>query len=191
MRWLVALFVLAACAAPVDPAKLRAQLTPDQVQRLGVPLIFISAPRIDVAATLIPVRQNGGVRIWQARDGAQVAMRNGLITATHGMGHDLMAADLNGVASALAGGPSQYVRQFAHLEGDLHISIATYRCRMSDRHTAVQPHQGRPVRVFREDCQGPNNFENIYYIGPGGTVWWSRQWVSARVGALEIETVKP
>lgn len=191
MRWCLAFLVFAACAAPVDPAELRAQLTPAQITQLRVPMIFISASRINVAATLIPVRETGALRIWQARDGAQVAMRDGLITATHGMGHDLIAADLSGVAAALAGGPARYLRQLSHMQGDLRISVAAYRCRMSGRQTALQAPRGRPVRVFRENCEGPNRFENIYHIGPGGTVWWSRQWVSTHVGPLEIEMIKP
>lgn len=191
MRWLCLCLLLAACAAPVDPVALRARLTPAQVETLQVPLVFISAPRINVAATLVPVGRNGPVRVWQAGDGAQVAMRGGVVTATHGLGFDLVAADLDGVMAALAGGPAQYRRQFSYLDGDLGIMTLTYTCQLQKGPRTVHGPIEQPATPFHETCVGANTFRNIYHRGADGTLWWSRQWVSAAVGALEIEVIKP
>lgn len=188
MKWLCLLVLFCGCAtAPVDPAALRARLTPDQVANLTVPMVFISAPAINVAATLVQVRHSGPVRVWQARDGAQVAMRGGLVTATHGLGFDLVAADLSGINAALAGGPARYRRQFSYLDGDLEIVTLVYDCRIR-----ISPDTGAlHVTRFRETCVGADTFENMYHRGADGTLWWSRQRVSARVGSLEIELIKP
>lgn len=187
MRWLVLLFVMA-CSPAMDPAALRAQLTPLQIARLQVPMIFVSADQTGVAATLVPVRQIGPVRIWQARDGVQVITRGGLVTGTRGLGHDLMSAEIAGLTAALAGGAPRYARQMSYLKGDLRTTIATYDCRI--RRAGTTP-RTPVVTIWRETCDGPDRFENTYHRGADGTLWWSRQWISTRFGTLEIETIRP
>lgn len=187
MRW-VAFLVLMACSPAVNPSGLRAQLTPAQIAQLQVPMIFVSAPDSGVAATLVPVRQAGPMRIWQARDGVQIITRDGLVSGTRGLGHDLMSAELAGLMAALAGGPARYARQTSYLEGDLRTTIVTFDC---TTRRAATTGQAPVVTIWRETCVGPDSFENTYHRGADGTLWWSRQWVSAPFGALEIEAIRP
>ncbi|WP_296371950.1 YjbF family lipoprotein [Yoonia sp.] len=163
-------------------------MTTDQIARLQVPMLFVSAPQIKTAATLIPVRQNGPVRIWQTRDGAQIATRDGLVVATHGLGFDLAASDLDGIAAAIAGGPGEYKRTLSHIMGDLRTSVQPYRCVLApDRSKPQNP----AITVLREDCRGPDPFRNLYHIDAKGRLFWSQQWVSPKVGHLEIEVIRP
>ena len=187
MRW-IAFLILMACSPAVDPAALRAQLMPEQIARLQVPMIFVSAAQTGVAATLVPVRQVGSVRIWQARDGVQIITRDGFVTGTRGLGHDLMSADLGGLPAALAGGPERYARQMSYFEGDLQTVIIRYDCDIRQIGTTDQP---TVVTIWHETCNGRDTFDSIYHRGADGTLWWSRQWVSRSFGALEIETIRP
>ena len=187
MRW-IAFLVLMACSPAVDPAALRAQLTPEQIARLQVPMLFVSAAQTGVAATLVPVRQVGPVRIWQARDGVQIITRDGFVTGTRGLGHDLMSADLVGLVAALNRGPARYTRQLSFLEGDLRTTVATFDCTITQIGTTGQ---APAVTIWRETCNGRDSFENTYHRGADGTLWSSRQWVSAPFGTLEIETIRP
>lgn len=191
MRWLCLYLLFCACTAQVDPVALRARLMPDQIAQLQVPMLFISAPRIKVAATLVKVRQRGPMQIWQTRDGAQITTRNGLVTVTHGLGFDLVGADLAGVTAALAGGPAHYTRRFGYLDSDMSTLVLTYRCRMEIGTSLLHGPGGQHVTSFVEICDGQNSFQNTYHRGADGTLWWSRQWVSVQTGALEVEVIRP
>ncbi len=190
MRWLCLVFMLCSCATAPDPDVMRAMLTPEQVAQLRTPMIFVVAPTRRVAATLVPVGQNGGVRTWQTRDGVQIATQNGLVIASRGLGFDLMSADIGGTSAALRGGPLRYTRLVTYLSGDAQTIVVPQTCVMTAQGRQRHPANGIPVKVFVERCQTRDSFENTYHIGPDGTLWWSRQWVSAGVGALEIERIR-
>ena len=76
----------------------------------------------------------------------------------------------------------------SYLEGDLRTTIVTYDCTITQMGTTGK---APVVTIWRETCAGPDSFENTYHRGADGTLWWSRQWVSAPFGALEIETIRP
>ena len=185
MRWLCLVLVLSACGTPPDPAALRARLTPAQIAQLRVPMIFVTAPRTGLAATLIPVRQEGDLRVWQSRDGAQIITRDGQIIGTRGLGFDMMSGE---APVAMSGTGAAHTRRMTTLSGDLETSLSQFSCRITPTGRAAHPPNGQPVTIWVEDCGA---FINTYHRGRHGTLWWSRQWVSPELGALEIEVIRP
>lgn len=182
MRWLWFIVTLAACGTPRDPAALRARLTPAQIAQLRVPMIFVTAPRAGLAATLIPVREEGDTRVWQSRDGAQIITREGLIIGTRGLGFDMMSGD------APVGAGAAHMRRMTRLSGDLDTRLSEFSCRVTPTGRAAHPPNGKPITIWTEDCGA---FTNAYHRDRDGTLWWSRQWVSPELGALEIEVIRP
>lgn len=186
MRRLIAIVLLAACAPAPDPAALRALFDAEQVAQLDVPMLLLSTDTI--ATPLIARAQRNGVQIWQSREGQQVSESAGVVIATRGLGHDLMAADTGGAPRA---GTAPYARHWIHLDGRLQLVRRDAPCQLvlqgTQRHQA--PLETPLVRVFVETCSGADPITNTYHIGADGVVWWSRQWVSDQVGMITLERI--
>lgn len=191
MKRVLTLCMLAACAPAPDPAAMRALLDAEQVARLDVPVVFLTSPQADLATTLIPIALSGPVRTWQSRDDIQVVDRAGILVATRGLGHDLMAADIAGLQAALSGGPAQYARTWVHVDGQLNRVHRSAHCRLTvqGRQTHHAPLQAVAVTVLAEVCGAGNPVTNTYHIADDGLMWWSRQWVSDQIGMVVSERI--
>ncbi|MFQ1699080.1 YjbF family lipoprotein [Loktanella agnita] len=193
MRYLALLLImLCACNAGPDPAVLRASLTADSVAQIRVPVIFVQVPDRQLAATLVPSGQNGPVRSWGSRDGVQLSYDLGVLVATRGLGHDLMAADVGGTLAALRGAPMHYARLLSTINGAYQTVIQRHDCVMTREGARLHEAPLGPVHVtrYRESCNGARNYENIYHVAADDTVWWSRQWVPNLGSAVETERIK-
>ena len=196
MIWRVALFLgLSACTAQIgsDTQQIRAALTPQRVAALQVPMILIETSK-GSAATLLRVGQNGSVTTWQTRDGVQVSTQAGIVVASRGFGHDLMASDVSGVVAALSQGGGHYTRQWSHFDGDFGVSTESARCDLSAAGIMVHDGFSGPVRVTRyeERCQGSGGpIVNRYDIDDMQNIWWSEQWLSAELGYVNRILVRP
>lgn len=189
MRWFFATLTLAACTPQPDPAALRALFDADQVARLDVSVLFVTGA--DVATALVPVAQHGPVQTWQSRDDLQIAENAGVVLTTHGLGHDLIAADAAGMQAAFSGQATVYSRHWVHLDGKLQPVTRSAQCRMITGQTIAHqaPLEVVPVTVFVETCGADEPIINHYHIAGDGVMWWSHQWISAQIGMVELERV--
>lgn len=189
MKWPFAALILAACAPQPDPAALRALFDAEHVARLDVPVVFLTGA--DTATALVPAAQVGSVQTWQSRDDIQISETAGLVIATHGLGHDLIAADVAGATAALKGRTAPYMRHWVHLDGQLQPVTRSAQCRLVPgqmlRHQA--PSEVVPVTAVVETCGAENPIINQYHIAADGIIWWSRQWISERIGTIELERI--
>lgn len=182
----MAMILLAACAPTSDQAALRALFDAEQVAQLDVPVLLLTTD--DSATALIAGPKTDAVRRWHSRDGQQLSEIAGVLIATRGLGHDLMAADAGG---ALHAGTGPYARHWTHLDGRLQLVRRDAECQLAfqgtQRHQA--PLETPLVQVFVETCGGSDPIRNTYHIGADGVVWWSRQWVSDQVGMVTLERI--
>jgi hypothetical protein len=107
---------LARAAGPSAPAAIKpAKDSPQIAMTLVSRGIKFPMQQLDV---------DGNVRLWAAADGAQVALRDGILISTRGFGMDLMSADVPSVAGLLA----DHSRTHHYLDGTDTPIRRSYTC---------------------------------------------------------------
>jgi hypothetical protein len=191
----VALQQLGGVVRPAEAAP-PAALARASYQVVPGPLIFVNLPEFSVAAPMVPFGENRGFRTWSTAEKQTLTTRGAVVSATRGLGDDLMRASVEGVAQAVAAGTGDGVaRTTWHLDGNEEFIIRRFDCTVrtvgreeitlgsGERFTATQVH---------EDCTSSGtSFRNTYWKDGNGTVRRSRQWVSPIVGYAEIEVLRP
>lgn len=177
------------------PELSRAQL--DQVQSS---LLLVSIESSGNKALLAPFSRRtdplpGAITVWRAGDGAQVVLRNGVLTGTRGVGNDLASADVAFTVAALQGhaasqGPrSHYLRRDDHTQARLSLN-----CTITDLGPTTLTIVEKPFRTrhLRESCVHPTGqVENEYWIElSDGAVRKSRQWAGPELGYFNITLLK-
>lgn len=172
-------------AAASDP---RRALTRAMIDQSEVPVILIVVIDRDAAATLIAAGVNGDKVTWVSADGIGVILRNGFLIGTRGLGDDLMGADVNGSQMALRrGGTSTRIHDY--LTGTDQVVRRSFQCQIATvgpESIEILERTYATTRIDETCADGTTSFVNSYWVGADGTIWKSRQWVSALVGALEI-----
>lgn len=179
----------------------RAQAQQPPLTRAALATVKVPATevRVEVSDSLSYVfrdrtLQNGGpVEIWRSLDGAQIAMRNGVIISTRGIGGDLMSAQFprrSGVAGPAKGGVHQ-LRVHDGINGE---AVITLRCDLVDLGYEPVDIVGLrySTRHLQQRCEGPENalngvVVNDYWIDSNRPIiWQSRQWAGPSVGYLNL-----
>lgn len=159
-------------------------LTREIVEQSDQELILVSVPSRDAAATLIRAGQNGDKVTWISPDGIGLTFRNGVLIATRGFGHDLMAADVVDLNRGLTPGRLA-VRVHDYLDGEDQIIRRTFQCdlRAGGSETIEIVERTYRTRILEETCRTPGgSFTNRYWIDGSGRIVQSAQFVSAEVG---------
>ncbi|WP_386685019.1 YjbF family lipoprotein [Loktanella sp. R86503] len=181
---------LTACTpkdAPPDPRDL---LTAAQIRASSQPLLLSRIDGIG-GGTMIVAGRRDGIVTWRTADFVNFSYRDGLLTATRGLGDDVMSADVSGTHAALTGGPVQdYPRFASYLGADDETRFRAFRCVMRNAGPEAVTSFGTvfPATLMQETCYSPGlQIDNRYWLAPGGGIRRSLQWVSPDVGYLETE----
>lgn len=176
-------------AAAARPALTRAGLDTVEgsfieatLERSGITAyLFASAVRFDA----LP----GEIVQWRTEDNVTLTTRSGMLTATRGLGGDIISSELNAGSGAGPAGPGEkalYIRT-----GDLDEVRLSMACGLEDlgavRLEIVE--RFHPVRHLRERCvaAGGGQVVNDYWIeSRRNIVWQSRQWAGPHIGYLRI-----
>lgn len=138
-----------------------------------------------VKFAVVPVKQSGDVTVWAAADGAQVALRDGVMIWSRGYGMDLMSAEAPPL-SALSRVGGQHSRVYYWLDGSDKPVSQSFSCSISQ-----EPYtNGAPgERHFVEACMasGGAKLTNDFVISSKGRIVESRQWLSPMVGMMYLE----
>ena len=158
----------------------------------GPPALVASLPSRGAQGTLAITGTNQGVVTFQTADGISLALDNGFLVSTRGLGEDLMSSQVADAQRAvLSGGQSgSHPRIHAYLNGFNKIRYTTFLCETSSRQEVIDLSSGtrRSMSRVEEACANPSRgFTNIYWLVDGGTVRKSRQWVGEEVGYMELE----
>lgn len=194
---LAALLALTGCDRMIDGVSLSdltaRDTTTERIIDLSAerpPEIAVEIAALGTGAVLRRVGQNGPVSSWRSPDGAGLSYDGGLLTATRGLGDDLMSAELAGSRAMLAGTAPErgYARIHSYVDGENRSYFVTYLCRAAGRNadSVTIGSETRAATRVDEHCTAPDmEFINSYWVARDGTVLRSRQWVSDRVGHLE------
>ena len=156
-------------------------------------------------------RRDGGpgkVVTWRTGDDITLAMRNGVLIATRGLGGDILSATVQ-VAGDRPGPARGGEKSFDIRALDHKARRLTLTCTLSDLGPATIEIIDRTyaTRHIRETCEGgvagysigysigagtgaPGRVVNDYWVDAGaGLVWQSRQWAGPQTGYLRMRRV--
>lgn len=151
-------------------------------------------------AFVVPVADNGGYLVYQDTARRAVVMHGGLITATHGLGHDLDALahereDPVAVPTPLPEWPGSILRSYRFaVQGTDGYQIAvgcTFERGVRETIEIVEL-TFEVVRIV-ETCSNPRRtFTNTYWVDPdSGFIWRSQQWVGPNLEPMMIDIIRP
>lgn len=150
------------------------------------------------ALYMIGVQDNGPYRSYATATSQTVTLRGGLITATRGLGRDLMRADVVQVLDRLTRGSAGAAqRSMEVLDGEDVTRTLLFDCDIAHGAPGLEPRPAQAARLMQESCRGANDdaaglaFTNSYAMGDGGRILMSRQWLPVSSGAMLLEELRP
>ena len=195
MRFITCLICLAlggaSCSKQVaqDPRQI---LTRARIDAPGRPMLLADIEAIEAVATLVKMAGNKTVETWQTGDQVSLSLDQGLVTATRGLGEDLMSADNSGTKMMLAGHleDQYYVKLHSYLDGEYQTAFRSFQCRRSDlRQETIEIFERRHTTTrIEEECVTPGyEITNVYWRGTDGFLWKTQQWLSPSLKYLVTE----
>ncbi len=151
----------------------------------------------NIRTGLIQAGQNRGTVTWLAADGATLTERDGVLSASRGLGVDLYTAETAALGQALrAGNSASYVRRYRHLDPLAQIVVTRFDCTlMPDGREAIEVFDvSFTTARYTEICTSASldapQIENQYWVDQDRSIMRrSRQWISTDVGYLTLERV--
>jgi hypothetical protein len=157
-------------------------------------MILLTVPQRKAATVMQKLEQNRGYNTYGTADRRSVTLRSGMMTATRGLGNDLMSSNVDAVralVSARRGGTAQRVMRYLDGEELTRVEVsnctvrvgATSRVRVAEINTAATS--------VSETCQGDGStFTNTYQVAPNGQIVQSRQWHGPANSYLTIQSLR-
>lgn len=181
----------AAIRAKAAPPPPRPALTRATLDRLDG--AFLEATREGTGQTAILgvnlTRRDGSpgrITVWRAEDDVTLAMRNGVLIATRGLGGDVISSEVQ--VAGDTPGPARGGQRVQYIQAlDNKAVPVRLRCDLADLgpETITIVERRHATRHLRETCRGESGtVVNDYWTG-GGVVWQSRQWAGPFVGYLQ------
>ncbi|WP_241477457.1 MULTISPECIES: YjbF family lipoprotein [unclassified Leisingera] len=133
----------------------------------------------------------GEIEVWRSRDNASVALRQGMLIATRGLGGGLLSAQVpaaDGKGGPARGGARRYtVRADGNSQRVLNMACSLHDLGPEPVEIVEITH---PARHLQERCEGAGGaVVNDYWVDsrPGRIrVWQSRQWAGPEIGYIRI-----
>ena len=143
----------------------------------------------EATVALVTAGGNGNRVTWVSADQISVTLEFGLLVATRGFTHDLMATDVSQVIKALVSSGGTAVRTVEFLDGLDQISTELLQCSIASDgvETLTILEKDYKTEKFDEVCANETfEFTNVYWINDHGRIVQSRQLVSRANGFVEI-----
>ncbi|MFP4237807.1 YjbF family lipoprotein [Rhodosalinus sp.] len=165
------------------------------VRETDQPLLYARFSVTGNSAIMIGIEDNGPYTTFATGARQTITLRDGFLTATRGMGGDLMSVDIDAVRaliSARRAGQATRIMRFLNAED------ATYEVVLDCR---VTPGETRRVEVgaiattateVTESCTGRRGrqFTNTYMIDPDGRAVVSSQWGSDLLAQVDLRVLR-
>lgn len=121
-----------------------------------------------------------------------ITLDQGFLTATRGMGGDLMSSEQSRVIPpmVLARREGAVERTFRHLDGDDRLVAQRFVCRVENRGPREIPVLGGTTArttFMAEICLSETGaLRNLYWVGQDGRLVQSRQWAGDWLGMIAL-----
>lgn len=160
-----------------EPPSGTAGLTREILAGVGRPADLVEVEKARSSAVIFQVGTNRGVETWSSIDDRSMSFRQGMLTATRGLGGDLMAAEtppLSQVASA----SGTFVRSIVYLNGEDEPVTERFLCEYATvgSEDIVIVQRRYTTRRVQETCSGDSGrIVNDHWF-QGSILRQSRQW---------------
>lgn len=159
------------------------------------PISLVVRETTAAISAMTPVETNGAYVTWQSSTKQSAVFRQGVLTATRGLGEDLMSAKPGASIAAIRGRQAaQYQRSYTHLGGLAETTELTVSCSLKPLKEEVVAigEINTTALAMTESCKSPIGvkFKNIYWVADSGRIVKSRQWVSQPLGYLVIQPLR-
>lgn len=179
---------------PIPTAQQVAAQAATAMTATDAPLIIVSLPERKVVAVMQQIELNNGYATYGTQDRRAITLRAGMMTATSGLGNDVMSANVSAVQSLVSrrqNGTGQRVMRY--LDGEdltrVKVSVCTIRIGATARLQLAEIDMR--VTAVSETCQGDGgDFTNSYQVAPNGRIVQSRQWHSPLNRYLTIQSLR-
>lgn len=183
---------------PVAPDR---QLVDTQIEQAlastDEPLALISFDKNQTVALLRQIETNGPYRTWASYGSSErrsVTTRAGVVTATRGLGFDLMSSSVNGLLDMVTERRDGIERQLLrHLDGENIIEETEAYCAFTPDGT--EPYSRGTLRqtttridVFCKIDDG--RFLNHYLVNEAGRIVEARQWLGPDLGFATFQALR-
>lgn len=159
------------------------------------PLILAGLESSGATQVMAMTGQNGDMRTYMTPNEQALIIRNGILTGTKGLGHDLSVAEANGTAALIRSRRSgQATRINRYLGGDGVERPLPMTCTVAVGEGKSFGFAGRAWSATQvvESCEGGGvQMQNSYLVTASGQIPVSRQWISPRLGYVTIQTIRP
>lgn len=165
------------------PARDASAIAADALQANPNPLILVGLESQGTTQALALVQDNNGMRTYMTSTSQAVILRQGMLLATKGLGHDLSTAEMTRSAALIrAGQNGSAQRVMRYMGGDGLERPLPLDCQIG---------RGPKPGVMVEDCKGAGvSFQNSYLVS-GGAISVSRQWIGPGLGYMTIQVLRP
>lgn len=151
----------------------------------------------DMIALITVIESNGPYRTWASLGSSErrsVTSRSGFISATRGLGNDLMSSDVNGLLDNLDGTDMSAVRQvLRHLDGENVIVETVLQCEITDRRSESYEFgeiSETGTRIVLACQNEPEVMEVSYLVTKKGRVVEARQWLGPTLGMSTFQQLR-
>lgn len=177
---------LAGCASPLVQAAVARAAGPTAAAAVkpakGSPQIAMTLVSRGIKFPLQLLDSQRNIQLWTAADGAQVALRDGVLVSTRGFGMDMMSADVPSVAGLAV----DHARTHHYLDGADTPIRRSYAC------TVAVTENGEKIpntTHLQESCRSDaGKITNDFWVSSANRVVKSRQWISQGVGYAIFDT---
>ncbi|MCQ0091847.1 YjbF family lipoprotein [Roseovarius sp. M141] len=173
-------------ATPAPSAQRIAADVAKALAATDAPLILLVIPERQAVTVMQKLEQNRGYDTYGTADRRTVTLRGGMVSATRGLGNDIMSSDIEAVRALVStrqAGTAQRVTRY--LDGE-DLTIAEVRaCTVRITETNAR------ITHVSETCKGDGtDFTNTYQVTADGLITQSRQWHSPSAQYLTIQKLR-
>ena len=159
------------------------------------PLALAVVEGRNATAILTRIEQNGPYETWGTPDRRTITTRGGLVTATRGLGNDLMSSNLGSSLALISGrkaGSAMRVMRF--LDGENHTAEQVLSCDYAlggnKRLTAGELNNVATTQMNETCAAETTRFTNSYLVDGRGRIVQSRQWLNPASGHILIQLLR-
>lgn len=161
------------------------------------PVALYSLEDRKAVAVLRPIARNGAYQTWASygsSDRRSATTRNGVLTATRGLGNDLMSSRIEPLLDVVSRREDGVATiQQRYLDGENKIVTLKSDCKITRGETETLAGANGSIAVVRmtaECWQSDRGVVNSYLVDQNGTILQSRHWAGPTMGYSRIQRLR-
>jgi len=181
---------------PSDPEVVARSLTHALANSEG-PLALLHLKKTETTTVLRQIESNGAYRTWAAygsSDRRSLTTKGGLITATRGLGFDLMSSDVSGVLPLITGrrnGTAKRIQRYLNGENIIYEIVADCSVSRGPARAFKIGSTSQNATEMVVNCKAPEHeFTNTYLVSGKGQIVQAQQWLSPFYGHAFIQRLR-